>query len=71
MRKPKITISAVAEKHLKIIMYLVVSGVLGYSLSQLANKPELTTIFAPAINYIIWVIEQELRQEGIGKVLRK
>jgi len=66
----KITISDVLKKQLKIIAYLLVSGGLGYGLALLANKPELAIIFAPAVNYAIYTISEELKKEGFIKALK-
>ena len=66
----KITISDVLKKQLKIIAYLLVSGGLGYGLALLADRPELAIIFAPAINYAIYTISEELKKEGIVQALK-
>ena len=60
----KITISDVNKKHIRIICFLAVSGLLGYGLSLLANKPELVIIATPVINYILYAIKTELDKEG-------
>lgn len=65
----KITLSDVLKKHLTIVVYLLVSGVLGYVLAALAQKPELVAVFAPAINYVIYAIKKELDQEGVVKAI--
>ena len=66
----KIQISDVLKKHIRIVFFLVVSGGLGYGLALLVNKPELTVIFAPAINYVLYTIKVELDKEGIVQVIR-
>ena len=71
MTKKKIKLSDVAKKHLKIIGYLVASGGLGVLVAYLTDKPELVVVFAPAINYVIYIIEKELKNEGIRAALKK
>ena len=72
MAAKKLTLSDVNKKQGKIIAYLLVSGLLGYVLARfILNDEALTAIFAPAINYIMYVIEKELSGEGYAKVLRK
>lgn len=66
----KITLSEVNKKHLKIIGYLLTSGILGYVLSQIANKPELVAVFAPAINYVLFSVEKELKGEGYIRAMK-
>ena len=52
------------KKHLRVLLYLAISGALAYLASVFANKPEY--IFAaPFINYALYAITQELRGEGI------
>jgi hypothetical protein len=64
------TLSEVYKKHLKIIAYLVVSAVLAYILSLIANKPEVIYL-TPVINYVLYVIKTEvLDKEGIIQALR-
>ena len=67
----KIVLSDVLKKHIKIVAYLVVSGVLGYVLALLANKPELTVVFAPAINYVLYAVKKELDKEGVVEALKE
>ena len=66
-----ITLSDVFKKDLKLVAYLVSSGILGYLLATyLAKDPILTIIFAPAINYIIYRVKQELEKEGYREALK-
>jgi len=68
----KIVLNEVFKKYLKVIGYLLLSGVLGYILATyVANDPAATAIFAPAINFVIYIIKQELDKEGIYKALKK
>ncbi|MBP9819399.1 hypothetical protein KBC79_01535 [Candidatus Woesebacteria bacterium] len=67
----KLTISDVAKKDLKIVAYLVVSGVLGFAISKLADQPELIVVVTPAINYVLYRINKELDNEGYVKALKQ
>jgi hypothetical protein len=71
MAKLKLTLSDVAKKHLKILAYLLISGVLGWVLAGLASKPELVAVFAPAVNYALFALEKELRGQGYVEALRE
>jgi hypothetical protein len=65
------TFSEVNKKRLKIVGYLIVSGLLAYTLSTyvLANE-SLTVILAPAINFVLYSITEELKGEGYIKASR-
>ena len=69
-KKVKITLSEVVKKHMRIVVYLVVSGVLAYLLSLLVDKPE-AVYAAPVINYILYAIAEELKKEGFRQALVK
>lgn len=69
MAKLKITLSDVIKRHLKLISYLLVSGLLAWILAKIAGRPELVTIFAPAINYALKTLEDEIKGEGVVKAL--
>jgi hypothetical protein len=67
----KITLSDVAKDNAKIVGYLLVSGGLGYVLAEyVAKDAALTAVFAPAINYVLWLIEKELKGEGVVTALK-
>ena len=71
MTLKKIQLSDVAQNNAKIVSYLLVSGGLGYLLAEYIMKnPALTAIFAPAINYVIWLIEKELKGEGVIQAIK-
>ena len=70
MAKLKIRLSDVFKKHVKIVGYLLVSGIAGYFLGVISEKPELVVVFAPAINYVLYAIEKELKSEGYIKAIR-
>jgi uncharacterized membrane protein YjjB (DUF3815 family) len=71
-RIPKITLSEVTQKRLRVLAYLVASGVLGYVLATyVAKDPVLTTVFAPAINFILVTIIEELKKEGYAEAIRQ
>ena len=67
-----IKVSDVNKKYLRIIAYLIGSGFLGYVLATyVANNVALTAIFAPAINFVIYIIANELKKEGYLETLRE
>lgn len=68
---PVITLSDVHKKTLKILAYLLGSGLLGWVLATyVAKDPALSTIFAPAINFALYELEKELKGEGYIKALQ-
>ena len=71
MTKKKITVSEVNQKRGRIILYLVISGVLGLALAYVAKNPVLAAVFAPAINFILYSVFEELKGEGYVKALKK
>ena len=66
----KITINEVWKKHLKVALFLLVSGVLGFGLAYLADKPELAIIFAPVINYLLFAVKNETEGTGFVKAIK-
>lgn len=70
MATKKITLSEVHKKYLKIIAYLIGSGLLGVLLARIAGNQELAAIFTPAINFAIFTLEKELSSEGYIKALK-
>ena len=66
-----IKMSDVANDQLQIVVFLSVSGGLGYVLSTYVLKdPFLTAVVAPAINYILYVIKRELDKKGVIQALK-
>lgn len=65
----KITLSDVTKKHLRIVAYLVVSAVLSYIISVVANKPEAVYL-TPVINYVLYAIVEELKKEGYIQAIK-
>jgi len=66
----KITVPDVVKKYLKVCIYLLISGVLGWlSATYIAKDPALTTIFAPVINIIILILKTEIDKEGLIKAI--
>jgi hypothetical protein len=54
------------KSQIRILTYLLVSGGLGYLLATyVADDPMLTAVFAPAVNYVLFVLEKELQNEGL------
>lgn len=70
MATRKITLSEVNKKRVRIIGYLLTSGILGWVLAKLAGNVELMGIFAPAINFVLYSIDQEVKNEGYIKALK-
>jgi hypothetical protein len=67
----KITLSEVNQKRLRIVGYLLASGILGYVLATyVANNEALAVVFAPAINFILYSVTEELKGEGYVKALK-
>lgn len=67
----KIIISEVLKKDLKLIGYLLASGILGYlSAIYIAKNPALTIVFAPVFNFVLYRITQELKKEGYKEALK-
>ena len=65
----KITLSDVFKKQLRIVAYLIASGVLAWVLSLITNKPE--AVYAtPVINYILYTIVEELKKEGYIQAIK-
>lgn len=68
----KIVLNDVMKKYLKVGIYLLVSGVLGYvSATYIAKDPALTVIFTPVINFVLLILKTETDKEGIIKALSK
>lgn len=66
----KLTISEVNKKHLRIIGYLIGSWVVALGLSYLTSNEKLVGL-APVLNYLVFVIEKELKNEGYISTLKK
>lgn len=67
----KIQMSDVAKDQLQIVMFLSISGGLGYLLSTYILKdPVLTAVVAPAVNYLLYIIKQELDKKGVIQALK-
>lgn len=59
-------------KHVKILGYLIGSGVCAVALIKITEfPPEYSLILSGAINYIAYALEKELRDEGVVKTLVK
>lgn len=61
----------VLMKHAKVLVYLIVSGLLGWVTTYyLVDRPELSLVVVPAINYVLYVIVQELNKEGVIEAVK-
>lgn len=49
-------------KDARVIVYLLISGLLGYLLAQIADNDMLTVILAPAINYALYKLAQRVEE---------
>ena len=68
----KIQLNDAFKKYLRIVAYLLISGVLGWILAAyVAQNDALVAVFAPAINFTIYTIKTELEKDGIVEALRK
>jgi len=68
----KIVLSDVVKKYLKVGLYLLISGVLGYvSATYVAKDPALTVIFTPVINFILLILKTETDHEGVIKAIEQ
>jgi hypothetical protein len=68
----KIVLSDVMKKYLKVGIYLLISGVLGYvSATYIVKDPALTVIFTPVINFVLLILKTEIDSEGVIKALSK
>ena len=66
----KIILSDVVKKYLKVAIYLLISGILGYVLATyIAKDPALTTVFAPVINFVLLILKTEIDKEGVIKAI--
>ena len=68
----KIILSDVVKKYLKVVVYLLVSGILGYILANYVVRDEaLTVIFTPVINFILLILKTEIDQTGVITALKE
>jgi hypothetical protein len=68
----KIVLSDVVKKYLKVGLYLLISGVLGFVLATYVAKDEnLTVIFTPVINFVLLILKTEIDKEGVIKALER
>ena len=66
----KFNLGEAEKKQIKIVCYLVGSGLLGLALAEVVKRPELAIVFMPAINYVIYQIELELKKEGVSQIVK-
>jgi hypothetical protein len=68
----KIVLSDVVKKYIKVGVYLLISGILGYvSAVYIAKDQNLTVVFAPVINFVLMILKTEIDKEGVIKALGK
>jgi len=64
-----LTLSEVNKKHIRIICYLIGSWAIALGMVYLTKNENLVGL-APVLNYLAFVIEKELKDEGYMKVLK-
>jgi len=67
---PKITLSEVNKKHLKVLGYLVASWAIPLLLAELTKDIRLIGL-VPVLNMLLVIIKQELNKEGYVEALKK
>ena len=68
---PKITISDVLKKDLRLVGFLLLNGVVAFvSQKFLKENPELSLIFGAVANYIAYRLNEELKGEGYVRALK-
>lgn len=65
---PKITLSDVAKKQLRVLGYLVASWALALLLAEITKDQRFVGL-APVLNFLIVMVKQELNNEGYIKAL--
>jgi len=71
MAVKEISLSDVNKKRLKLLAYLVSSGLLSWLLQEfVVNNPSLNLILGPAINFLLYSIIEELKNEGYVKAIK-
>jgi hypothetical protein len=71
VKKIEIKLSDVFKKDLKLVCYLLASGVLGWLLATyVAKDPVLVAVFAPAINYLLVRLTKEVENQGYREALK-
>ena len=62
---PRITVSEVHRKYLKIVGFLLASGILGWLASEyVAGNESLTMVFGPTINFLLYIFYNEAKGQG-------
>ena len=67
---PAVTLSEVNKKNLKIFCYLVGSWAVALALSYISGNEKLVGL-APALNFVVYLLEKEVKGEGYVKALKK
>lgn len=67
----KVVLSEVLKKDLKVVGFLVIFGGVTILSERYLQTGELSVLLGAAANYIVFRLEQELKEEGYVKALRK
>jgi hypothetical protein len=68
---PKITLSEVFKKDLRLLGFLLLNGVVAFvSQRFLKENPELSLIFGAAANYVAFRVMEEMKNEGYREALK-
>ena len=62
--------SDVLRKHLRVLTFLSISTALGYILAVVSDTPQAIYL-TPVINYLLFAIEKELKNEGVLKAIKR
>ena len=68
----KIILSDVIKKYLKTAGYILLFGVVSYVTKKYLNVSEdLSLLFGGLANFITFILEKELKEEGVIKAIEK
>lgn len=66
----KIKVSEVVRKDLKILAYLIFSGLVTILSNRYLQTGEASVLFGMAANYLVFRLEKELKGEGYRKAIK-
>lgn len=69
IKSKKLMLSEMNMKHLRIVGYLIGSWAIALGMVYLTKNENLVGL-APVLNYLGYVIEKELKNEGYIKILK-
>lgn len=72
MAVKKITISDALKKYLKTGVYILSFGIVSFlSKKYLSFNEDLSLIFGGLVNFVLFVLEKEIKEEGVIQAIRK